>query len=711
MSFLGEIKRRKVFQVAAVYAVVAWLIVQIVDVVSEPLSVPGWFDTVTILFLAIGFPIAVILAWAFDLTPQGIIAASDAQDAPSQTGGQRFGYISQALILLAVGFLVVDQYVLRAPETSLEPSSLMVSSSSQPVRRYGLDVAPGLPIQNTGVSHHLAVSPDGTRLVYAVAENGTTELYLHRLDQLEAQRMPGTAGAQHPFFSPDGEWVVFYSDTTDAKLKRASVRGGPPQPLADIGYSGGGSWVADDAIIYATGDVASGRRLFRIAPTGGVPELLIDPEPGSGHSRPEVLPGGNASLLVIRPGDGGGGPARDGSIAVLSFETGELRNLIRGGYAPRYAPTGHIVFAREGALWAVPFDAEGLETVGAEVPVVEGVQQGGLQGAAAYAFSQDGLLIYVPGGNATAPEEGVRSLVWVDREGREEVLDIEPRAYLGARLAPDGQRLAVSVASSGGDEQDIWIADLERGTSAILTTDRANDSHPLWTPDGLSIVYQSYREETGQGLFVRPANGTGQAQRLTTTQTYQNAESFSPDGTQLIFREGGETNTNDLHVLSLGSEPVSNPLLQTRFDEGHSALSPNGLWIAYMSEETGRDEIYIRPFPNIEDDKIQISINGGSEPLWGPSGRELFFLNQTDDGEVQAFVVTLAVEPTLSAGQPEPLFAGTYSINPIYANWDVSSDDQRFLMMKNKSRQLETPRMIAVEHWFEDLKRLAPPSE
>jgi Tol biopolymer transport system component len=709
VSFFAELRRRNVFKVGAAYAVVAWLLLQITDVVLPTFGTPQWVAQTITFVLAIGFPITVVLAWAFDLTPQGIRSASDSVgDIPVPAGGQRFSYVVQSLLLLAVGFLVFDQFILQSRLSSSQPTALTGNQSNRPVRRYQLDVVPGLPIQNTGVSHHLAVSPDGSRLVYAVGEVSGTELYLHELDQFEARLMPGTAGAQHPFFSPDGEWVAFYSDTTDAKLKRASVRGGPPQILTDIGYSSGGSWVTDDAIIYGTGSVGSGRNLYSIAPTGGTPDLLVEPEPGSGHSRPEVLPGGNAVLLVIRPGEGGGGPASNGGIAVLSLETGELRNLIRGGYAPHYAPTGHIVFAREGALWAVPFDTEQLQTVGKEVPVVEGVQQGGLQGAAGYAFSRDGLLVYVPGRDSASQEYGGRSLVWVDRDGREEILATPNRAYLDVRLASDGQRAAVTVASSGDDEQDIWVADLERGSLERLTTERINDSHPLWTPDGTSIVYQSARAGTGPGLFVRPASGAGQAQRLTTTQTYQNPESFSPDGTELIFREGGDTATNDLHVLSLGDELVSNPVLQTRFNEGHSTLSPNGLWIAYESDDTGRDEIYVRPYPNIEDERIQISIDGGREPLWGPDGRELFFLNQTDDGAVQAFAATLVVEPTISVDELKPLFAGNYRIASIYTNWDISSNDQRFLMIKNSSQQTEVTRMIVVENWFEELERLAP---
>jgi len=517
--------------------------------------------------------------------------------------------------------------------------------------------------------------------------------------------MPGTDGGYHPFFSPDGEWVVFYSDETDQKLKRVSIRGGPPQVLADAQSASGGIWATNDTIVFATQYAGQARSLFSIPATGGTPELLITPEPNTGHVWPEVLPGGEAILFVIRPGAGGLGNARNGRIAVLSLETGEYQALVEGGYRPQYAPTGHIVFVRAGALWAVPFDVETLAKIGPEVPVIEGVQQNGFIGGAAYAFSDNGMLVYAPGGDTTAAESS--ALVWVDREGREELVAEETRTLVQLRLSPDGGRLAAAT-SVISDNQDIWIYDLARGTSARLTFDSASDQAPLWTPDGKRVVFSSSRE--GGGLFWKAADGTGQVERLTTSASPQIPEAFSPDGMQLVFREGSPQ--WDLYVLSMEGEPTSKPLFQTAFNEVASAISPDGRWIAYASNETGRDQVYVRPFPNVDDGKWQISTDGGQEPLlWGPEGRELFY-GHLSGGRIM--VVAVEADPAFSAENPRVLLTVDYVDRATaFPSFDISPDGQRFLVIKGSgpTEEVSGPtELIVVENWFEELNRLAPPS-
>ncbi len=426
-SLFTELRRRNVFKVGAAYAIVAWLLIEVSSVLLPTFNAPEWIMQVFTLFVILGLPITLLMAWAYEITPEGIKAAADVKPSDSITPatGQRLNYIILGLVVLAVGFLVTDQYVLdegiRASVTGT--SRTIVSPTPTPstpsvqVRRFTINVGPTEPIGNTRLSAHIALSPDGSQLAYAARVDNSTQIYLRALDQLETRPMPGTDGAYHPFFSPDGEWVVFYSDETDQKLKRVSIRGGPPQTLADAPSASGGIWATNDTIVFATQYSGEARSLFSIPATGGTPELLITPEPNTGHVWPEVLPGGEAILFVIRPGAGGLGDARDGRIAVLSLETGEHQALVEGGFRPQYAPTGHIVFVRAGALWAVPFDVERLRKIGPEVPVVEGVQQNGFIGGAAYAFSDNGMLVYAPGGDTTAEQSS--ALVWVDREGRE----------------------------------------------------------------------------------------------------------------------------------------------------------------------------------------------------------------------------------------------------------------------------------------------------
>jgi Tol biopolymer transport system component/predicted Ser/Thr protein kinase len=584
----------------------------------------------------------------------------------------------------------------------MRPGALPSASTQfaeRPVRRYGIDLGPTETLGNTGLLAHVALSRDGRRLAYAAKIEGKTQLYLRGLDQLEARPIPGTEGAYNPFFSPDGEWIGFYSDETDAKLKKVAVRGGAPQILADATYSGGGSWMtSEDSIVYSTQDPTGGRGLFKVRATGGTPELLLQSTEQEGYQTPDVLPGDRAVLVAVRPGAGGAGNARDGSIAVLSLATGEAKTLIQGGYRPRYAPTGHILFVRAGDLWAVPFDAATLQKTGPEVPVIQGVQQGGFLGGAAYAFSADGTLMYVPGGDTDAGAG--RSLVWVDRSGQVEPLKAEHRYYLFPRISPDGERLAVS-AITAASSLNIWIHDLTRGTSSRLSFGTGIDRDPVWTPDGTRVAFLS----EGVGIFWRAADGTGQAERLLDSGKAQ-PEAFTPDGARLVFAE--QSPTWDLKVMSLEGEHTPRPLLQTPSDEYFAAISPDGHWLAYTSNESGRDQVYVRPFPEVDSGKWQISEDGGAEPHWGPAGRELFYRNVNE-----MLAVTVETEPQFSPGRPTVLFRGNYSeaTGTNRPSYDVSPDGQRFLMILDEGpseQASSTTQLVVVENWFAELERLAP---
>ncbi len=715
-SLFTELRRRNVFKVGAAYAIVAWLLIEVSSVLLPTFNAPQWIMQVFTLFVILGFPLALILAWAFDVTPQGIEAASDVRvgDAPTQPTGFRFGYISQGLILLAVGFLVVDQYVLeRSPteaETGESTTRSAVAGESRPVRRYEINLGFTEMLGATQQSAHVALSRDGRRLVYAAARVGELpQLYLRELDQREARVIPGTEGAFHPFFSPDGEWVVFFSDETDQKLKKVAVRGGSPQTLADAGFAAGGSWIVDGFILFATRDQAAGRSLYRIGTDGGTPEPILESDDEKGYVTPDVLPGGEAVLVVVRPGSRGGGSASDGSIALLSLATSEIRELIRGGFRPRYVSTGHVLFARDGDLWAAPFDLDRLEITGPEVPVVQNVQQTGFQGGAAYAFSDDGVLMYLLGSEVSS-EVGGRSLLWVDRQGNVEPLAVGSGQYINPRLSPDGQKLAVAISDAAGP--DIWIYDLDRGSFSRLTF-RGDTFNPLWAPDGQSVVFDAGSLTEGLGIYRKAADGTGDAEPIVSTIFEESTapRSFSPDGAELVVEQCQAQNC-DLYLLSLTDGETLRPLLQENYSEHQPAISPDGKWLAYVSLETAREEIYVRPFPNVQDRKWPISLEGGVAPRWGPSGRELFY--RSGDAVI---VVTIDTESGFSVGNPTTLFsrslysgAGNVMGGPIY---DISPDGQRFLMMRIEElsdQDSSETKLHVVENWFEELNRLAPPS-
>jgi len=345
--------------------------------------------------------------------------------------------------------------------------------------------------------------------------------------------------------------------------------------------------------------------------------------------------------------------------------------------------------------------------------MVNGVEMNSRTGHVPYDFSDDGLLVYVRGDDKF--ELGaVRGLVWVDREGQEEPLDVPPRAYLHPRVSPDGQRLAVTVGSiAENSTQDVWVYDLERGTESRLTFDsEAAEMRPVWTPDGESIVYYSARAESG--IFRKAANGTGREERLTTSAFPQHPEFFSTDGSQLVFRTNPNGNF-DLHSLSMEGERASTPVLEMGFDEAFTALSPDGRWIAYSSNETGTYEVYVRPFPNVEDGRWQISTAGGASPRWGPDGRELFY---RIGGTVNTALMAVNVEADdsiFSPGVPARLFTGAYFWSAAAVpNYDISSDGRRFLMMSGPVQgggSSVSTSIAIVSNWFEELERLAPPAQ
>jgi len=680
---------------------VAWLIIQIVDVGSEPLSLPAWFDTVAILLLAIGFPIAVILAWAFDLTPQGIRSDSEAQQSgvPIQMGGQRLNYLLQALVLIAVVTLLVDQYVFEPQNTTSTLASTVSDGSSDLARRYSIILGPTDIQTGTALNAEIALSPDGRHLVYSVEVGERWQLYLRELDQGTTHVLPGTEGARGPFFSTDSEWIVFRADQ---RLRRISIRGGVAQSFADIEVRNGTgvSWTPDDSVIFSASTSENLVRLHRTAFGGTFEPFGLDLDDfGSRHSWPHVLPSGNHLLYTISLISDVS--AQDGQIALLSLETGESETVIEDAYNARFVPTGHIVFMRSGSLWARPFDPERMEFTGPEVPAIDGIHTNSDSGATAYTFSNEGLLAYLPGTDTSSGS--VRSLVWVDRQGREELIPAQPNNYRHPRLSPDQRRLAVSIRERGNE--DVWILDLATGVPNRLTFNPAVDHSPLWTPDGERIVFHSARD--GGGMFWKAANGSGLVERLTSSEINQYPETFSSDGGQLVFRQDDQS----LYVLSMNDQIVQ-PLIANSYQEHFSAISPDGRWIAYESHENGPGQIYVRPFPNVEGGPWQVSSSAGAEPRWNPQGGEIFY---GGEGEGSITVVQVQTEPNFSVGMARPLLPDEYVRGALNQkpNYDIALDGERFLMIKNAEQTgdfVDQTVLTVVDNWFEELNRLAPPS-
>jgi serine/threonine-protein kinase len=393
--------------------------------------------------------------------------------------------------------------------------------------------------------------------------------------------------------------------------------------------------------------------------------------------------------------------AENMEIAVLDLATGAQKTLVRGGSHPRYAG-GHIVYGVGGTLRAVPFDLDRLEVTGEPAPVLEGVLTK-QSGAANFSVASDGALVYVAA-NADIAER--RTLVWVDRQGREQPITAAPaRSYTYLQLSPDGTKVALDVRD---EQNDIWTWDLARETLTRLTFDPGLERAPIWSPDGKRIAFSSQREAALGNIFWQAADGTGPVERLHAATTQQFPTSFSPDGTKLLFWETGSDTAWDMGVVEMTGEHKSTALAKTSFNELNPEVSRDGKWMAYQSDESGQYEVYVRPFPNVDGGgKWQVSTGGGTRPLWSRNGRELFYL--IEPGRVMA--VPIQPGPTFAYGNPTMIFDGPYLAPNAARTYDVSPDGKRFLMIKDAPRQGDAraaPRLVLVQNFVEELKRVAP---
>ena len=385
----------------------------------------------------------------------------------------------------------------------------------------------------------------------------------------------------------------------------------------------------------------------------------------------------------------------------MDLKTGAQKTLLRGGSAPRYLPSGHLVYGSAGSLRAVAFDVERLEVIGTPVPVVPQLVTTPT-GAADFDVASDGTLVYVRGGL----QEPARVLLWVDREGREEPIQAPVRAYQYLRISPDGARVAIDIRDQ---ERDIWLWEFVRRTLTRFTFDPAPDRFPVWTADGRRVLFTSARAGA-RNMFWQASDGTGVPEQLTrNTTTADNAPSgVSPDGAWAIFRDG-EPLAFDLSRLALGTDRRVEPLLHTPFSEQNGEVSPDGRWLAYQANDSGRAEIWVRPFATVNGGHWQVSVGGGFQPLWSPDGREVFYRDLT------GAMMRVAVERGTgwAAGTPTKLFgAGQYYFGYGEAfgrTYDISRDGRRFLMIKDVARDpTSTPTILVVQNWFEELEARLP---
>jgi serine/threonine-protein kinase len=567
---------------------------------------------------------------------------------------------------------------------------LKPSGEVQSVRRFSHILGEGVQFSNVN-RPIVAVSPDGSSFAF-VANNS---IYVRRLDDLVARPVPGTLDGpspNSPFFSPDGQWLGYFSQTGHLQ-KVSTVGGGAPVVLCAATSPFGVSWGTDGSILFGQTN-----GIMQVSEDSGDPVLVIPTKPDQQAFGPQLLPDGKSVLFSLAVSSGAG-RWEQAQVMVHDLKSGVSRILIRGSDA-RYVPTGHLVYALGSELFAVPFDVDKLELKGSPASVVSNMLRANNPAAntaaANYSFSTTGLFAYVAGTSATA-----NSLVWVDRNGRTRPVEYMPRerAYSFPRLSPDGRRVA--VVESG----DIWVYELERGAPIRLTRD-GTSNRPVWDSKGLQIAYTSYTSGF-ENIFVRAADGSGEARQLTSKMVQHHIDSWSPDGKTIFFHTHGKGPVN-IHTLSLADAvPSERVFFETPSSQEGAQLSQDGSALAYLSNENGQWEAYVTPYPG-PGGKIPISGSGSTQIIWARNG-ELFY-RLPDLTRLMA--VKVSMQP-LRIAKPELVFESEYHFEVApYANYDVASDGKRVLMVLSGARPgspgASQPQINIIENWFEDLRQRAP---
>jgi Tol biopolymer transport system component len=605
----------------------------------------------------------------------GVSPAKKVVEFPNRTLAY-LGWAAAAVLLIAGAAILFRQRTSPA-------------STSASVMRTSIVLPAGQRLTSDATDYPLAVSRDGSRVAYVAEEETGTQLYVRELGVIEPKAIAGTSGARHPFFSPDGQWVAFFAD---GALQRVSIAGGAPLRVCNIsGLSVGGSWGRDNIIVFAS----RGTGLYKVSAAGGVPQALAG---GNDGTWPEVLPDNKTVLfstgftIATIPLSGGQKRVLARTNDAFSDSSAEGPAVLGGGYIlqARFVSSGYLAYGQSpGVVRAMPFDLESLSLKGPPVSMIDSVERASDGGAIYFAFSDTGLLLYAPTGQH-------HQIVWVDRNGAETPVSTNRAPFRVPRLSPNGKLIAVAV-SDETRRSDIWIYDAEGGAKRRLTTE-AHNLAPLWTPDGIRLTLSS-----NGSVVEMQATGSGSKEILLPRVDNGYPCSWSPDGKDLLFQEA-EPAGYSLWRFSRDSGNGSPTLLIRPTVGDCGLLSPNGKWLAYVSNESGRPEVYVDSYPGLKE-KIAVSTEGGRRPQWSRDGRELFYRH----GDA-LMAVSVNTGTSFRAAKPRRLFAGPYRGESQEPAFDVSPDSRRFLMIK--SDDAATWRQInVVLNWFEDLKRRVSPTK
>ncbi|HKY45094.1 MAG TPA: protein kinase [Pyrinomonadaceae bacterium] len=582
-----------------------------------------------------------------------------------------------AIALLLAAVALIWPYMRSAPKAETTGSL-----------RFGINVP-----ENAFILGPPVVSPDGRHVVYRLnTEDNKELLWLRALGSFEARPLEGTEGALQPFWSPDSRSIAFFANT---KLKKIDLSGGGPQTVCDAPSNVSGAWGRDGTIIFSRG-VASG--LYRIPATGGEPVQLTVVDQSRNeieHTWPHFLPDGRHFIFLVRNAQ----PENSGVYAGV-LDSKETKRVLQVHSSAVYAPPGYLLFVRENTLMAQPFDADTLDVSGDAFPLAEQVVRNPVLGRAMFSVSENGVLVMRTGALNR------NQLIWFDREGKQLDAMTPPGGYSGPALSPDGKRVAVSrIEFQTGTTADIWLIDIERGTQIRLTTDPASDTFPSWSPTGDRIVFVSSRNGA-TSIYQKPSNGSSPEEPLVSSPEVKYNPTWSPDGQSIIFAQLNAKTNTDLYLLSTQGEKKVEPFVQTNFVDAQARFSPNGRWVAYVSNETGQFEVYVAAFP-LAGGKMPISIGGGSQPQWRADGRELYYY--TPNRKLVAVEVN-SDGPIFQVGVSKPLFdiriggAGLDQIFPGNLYYTPARDGTRFLVPSLPQAPAQQQINVIVD-WHADVKK------
>ena len=539
----------------------------------------------------------------------------------------------------------------------------------------------------------LDISRDGRKITFVGTEasGSGTMLYLKTIADAEPRAIPGTEGARAPFFSPDGEWIGYF---TDRELRKVSLLGGSPIPLVSTGDRRGGLWHPDGTIYFVP---HSAGPIMKISAVGGelTPVTSLDSERHERtHRWPSLVPGGKAILFTSDTHESTE-YYDDARIEAVDLDTGERKVVLEGTSRAVATSSGHLIFARDGSLFQVPFDLDKLETTGSPQMALQGVLTVVVSGAVQFAISDTGAIAYVPGGKTTE----IFDLIWLTPEGESETASSERGVYYQAALSPQGDRAALT--NSTADAQDLWILDMERGSKSRLTFEAGN-SDPIWTADGKRIVYSSNRDGSHIKPYIKSADGIGEPELLWDSPDEAFPMDLSHDGRWLAvehnrFQSEQEQGT-EIWLVDLTGERKPYPFFEDRFTSRYASFSPDDRWLAYVSSESGEDHIYVRPFPSA-DGKWQISQVTAREPRWSPDGTRLFY--RTTEG---LKYVTVDTTEGFRASRPVLVEPGGIGA-PFNMTYSFGPDGERLLVLRPHAEDQSQWRVHVILGWQDQLGR------